>query len=434
MPILYVHGVNVRSREGFARFQKYARRYLAPAISDDPDRVTISDVFWGDLAFSPAWDGASRPRSRLFGMGADDLSDAAGAGLETEWRALDRLAQDAMHGEDGMADDPLAAAGASDDAQTPDTQALLELSDAELSDLLAVIVTELVSDPDADLNLNAEISAREEEAALVLAADALVSDGTARDLLEGPDPEAAIDALVSEIRSRAESDAELAGQGLGDVAARLGDRLREATTRVRRWKGFAASAVLVEARGLLHDTVARFLGDVFVYVKNRGDAQVPGAIPKAFLDKLVDMQAIKQTRGGEPLIVVTHSMGGQLVYDAVTHYLPNDPELRHIKVDFWCAAASQVGYFEEAKLFHASDDAYKTGNPVPFPSENLGAWWNVWDHNDVISFTVKDIIAGVDDESYSSGLSVVAAHGGYLAMPSFYRKMANKIQAATTAS
>jgi hypothetical protein len=57
-------------------------------------------------------------------------------------------------------------------------------------------------------------------------------------------------------------------------------------------------------------------------------------------------------------------------------------------------------------------------------------WWNVWDHNDVLSFTAKDICAGADDEPYSSGKSLVSAHGGYLERASFFRELGKKIRVA----
>ena len=71
MPILYIHGVATRSRDGFVEIERYLRRLVAPAISPDPDGVLIDDVFWGDVAATFFWDGASRPKSRLLGMGAD---------------------------------------------------------------------------------------------------------------------------------------------------------------------------------------------------------------------------------------------------------------------------------------------------------------------------------------------------------------------------
>jgi hypothetical protein len=71
-----------------------------------------------------------------------------------------------------------------------------------------------------------------------------------------------------------------------------------------------------------------------------------------------------------------------------------------------------------------------TGQRTPLFSNHLSHWWNVWDHNDIISFTTKGIFAdGIDDEDFWSGKSVVAAHGGYLERPSFYRLFADKLKA-----
>jgi hypothetical protein len=66
---------------------------------------------------------------------------------------------------------------------------------------------------------------------------------------------------------------------------------------------------------------------------------------------------------------------------------------------------------------------------VPFPHNFLGGWWNVWDHNDVLSYSVAGIVDQVDDESIDSGRSLLGAHGAYLERPSFYRRLAGKIEA-----
>ena len=82
------------------------------------------------------------------------------------------------------------------------------------------------------------------------------------------------------------------------------------------------------------------------------------------------------------------------------------------------------------KTFLAGNPHYKKGTRVPFPRDKLGVWWNVWDHNDFISFTGKEIFEGIDDEPFDSGMSLLAAHGGYLKRPSFYRKFADKLEQA----
>ena len=68
---------------------------------------------------------------------------------------------------------------------------------------------------------------------------------------------------------------------------------------------------------------------------------------------------------------------------------------------------------------------------MPFPPQDrLGVWWNVWDHNDFISYRADKIIDGVIDESYNSGMSLVSAHGGYVQRPSFFREFASKLRRA----
>jgi hypothetical protein len=92
-----------------------------------------------------------------------------------------------------------------------------------------------------------------------------------------------------------------------------------------------------------------------------------------------------------------------------------------------------VGLFEELKLFAASDPQFsrQSNKAAPFPDRRyLGGWWNVWDHNDFLSFTVKSIFAGVDDAEFNTGMSLIHAHSGYVERPSFYRAFADKLVAA----
>ncbi|HEY5985027.1 MAG TPA: hypothetical protein VIV12_01405 [Streptosporangiaceae bacterium] len=51
------------------------------------------------------------------------------------------------------------------------------------------------------------------------------------------------------------------------------------------------------------------------------------------------------------------------------------------------------------------------GSKVPYPDRRyLGGWWNVWDHNDFVSYTGKAIFDGLDDEP-SAGAHVEGVHG-----------------------
>ena len=418
MPILYIHGVATRSRDGFVEIERYLRRLVAPAISPDPDSVLIDDVFWGDVAATFFWDGASRPKSRLLGMGADGPQIPAVENVLTATAFANTLARLPATPSPAPATGGLIAGGAAPASTGRAPLRLKDLSPDALSDLLVVLVSDAVVDP-------------AQRAHLALAADAVAHDPATFAALAGvSNATQEIDLLLTRVQTRAAADAELVGMGAPTWFAGVRDRLGEALSRAAGLPAYTVSVVAAELRKPLNEFISVFLGDVFTYLRTRGTAAEPGAIPQRLLDKLTQAHQNKQARSGEPLVVLSHSMGGQIVYDAITHFLPGTPALQDIRIDFWCATASQVGFFEETKLLLASTTAYHTGHPVPFPSAHLGVWWNVWDHNDFLSFTADGIVAQVDDSSFDSGMSLLAAHRGYLQRPSFYRALATRLQAA----
>lgn len=430
MPILYVHGVNTRSHEGFEQFKPFARRYLAPEISSTPETVTIDECYWGDIAFSPAFGGISRPRSRLLGMGADDkVGPQATSALFAASTGAGGLPVTLPQTTPTAPTGGLAGGGPVDTAPTvaaPEltTAALLALSDDTLSDALAGLIAAQPWPADGTPTDTPEARA----ARLAIIADDMVRDGTARRLIkQSATIEAAIAALVSGIAQREAATSALAGMGIGDVFKKLKDGFTETSSALANWKGYLVSVVLAEARGPVNDLASRFLGDVFVYLRERGNATAPGPIPRRLLDKLLELHTLAETQK-ERLVVVSHSMGGQLIYDAVTHFMPRSPAWARIRIDHWCATASQVGFFEEGKLFLESLAVSGPGHLVKLPlGDNLGGWWNVWDYNDVLSFTCSGIFKDVDDSSFDSHHTLLDAHGAYLATPSFYRAYAKKL-------
>ncbi len=423
MPIVYVHGVNVRSRDGFRALTDYLRRYLAPVLAPDPENVMIDDVFWGDKGVTFAWGGHSRPRSQLIGMGAGarELAPVEGALAATAFAAALNRVPEPPPPPAAPASGGLAASGTGQPPATPPPRELRlsELSREDLSDFLTAAI--IAADPEPS----------PERTARILVADSVAMDpATGAALARAKTPANEVRMAMALLQERLPTEAGLAGMGAGGFWAELGDRISEATRRALGLPTYAASVVAAELRKPLNDLVSVFLGDVMIYLQGRGAVPEPGPIQRLLLDKLATAAANARSRNDEPLVVLTHSMGGQLVWDAVSHFMPRTPSLRDVRIDFWCATASQVGFFEDAKLFIERNPAYRTGHPVPFPRAQLGHWWNVWDHNDFISFTAKGIVDGVDDEAYSSGMSLVSAHGGYLERPSFFRRFAEKLKAA----
>lgn len=420
MPILYVHGVATRDSLGFEGMKPYLRRIVAPAISSDPDGVAIDEVFWGGSAAAFAWKGASRPRTRLRGQGA----------AEAEARPADALVLSLLERQllRRIPESPTAAAPAGGlisgtraaGAAAPPVR-LSTLTNDELSDVLTALI--LASGANAG-----------QAADLAIHADAIARDPAVRVELQRAGTGAAEAAVIAgRIDQRAKGAASLAGMGSGVLGA-LRDRLTEALSRGTSLPAYAASILAAELRPGLNELASLFLGDVFVYLAERGDAASPGPIVELLLAKLQAAHAHKQSRGGEPVVVISHSMGGQLVYDAVTYFLPALAAPDGIRIDFWCATASQVAFFEELKLFGLKDLSIRTPAKMPFPGAHLGVWWNVWDSNDFLSFTAADVFDSVDDEAYDSGLSLLGAHSGYLQRPSFFRRLADKLARASKSS
>jgi hypothetical protein len=421
MPIVFVHGVATRAttagyERSWEQTRAFLRRYVAPVIGDRPEDVAIEAAYWGDVAGAPTHGGLSRPRGPLLGMGAED--DPASAAMMAEFSVALAAAEGASVAGPGPGG-RLRASGPSVAGEGTETPALDALSPTELSDVLVTAMPPVDDDGDE----------AERAAAWAVAADLVAHDPETPVLLAGLDGDQQIGELVARVEARYDGPgAGLAGQGAASWRSAWESRLTESLSRVVHAPGFALSRAMAEVRGPLNDAVTLFFGDVFVYLAARGEAGAPGAIPARVLTALRRADAGRLTPD-EPMVLVTHSMGGQIAYDLVTSILPAEDDAERLRIDFWCATASQVGLFAELRLFLDSKAA--GDGVVPRPDRaTLGHWWNVWDHNDFLSYSAAGIVDGVDDESYSSGLSVLNAHGGYLRRPTFFRRFADKLATA----
>jgi hypothetical protein len=410
------------------------RELIAPVIAPaDPGGVAILSANWWPGAATFAWSQRSIPAERSRVLAGEEEVVATPAPVQDRAMLVAQL------------DPSLAAVAAPSGGLVlgEPGAAPLRLADFppdQLSNFLATMVQHT-----ADVSAPEEGPDPEQRALYALAADDVARDPVTRaELGAAQNREAELETLAAQIRAR--YDQHYAGRagapgtlwGPFDFLQNVARRAGEVLDRAADLPGDVATRV---AGPLLKDVNAHFglfLADILAYVGGRGEATRPGQIPTLLLDGLVRARENQRLRGGEPIVVLSHSMGGQLVYDAVTAYLPNATEerFRDIRIDFWCAAASQVAYFQELKQFVGSRPDDEFGEPprrqVPFPDRRyLGAWWNVWDRNDYLSFTAREIFVGeVQDEAFSSGLSGLEAHGGYLVRPGFFRTFAERLREA----
>jgi len=430
MPIIYVHGVSIREDSYWPPLESLLRQTVAPIIASDPKNVKIVHCYWGDLGARLRWAGASRPETPM-----DKIAKQALAPIEWQPGLIAPKAQ-RMLGKlkAGSREKFVAASSALKERRAKlqglEIRRLSELTKEKLSELAFRSIAE-----------NTEINTQE-QAALAEAVDEVAHDQSFLQKLSKcktiNDELQLFDDLVKARYEQLEDKYGLSRLKQSKMWNHSFTKsLTEGLSSSVDSPGFMLTRAAVEIRKSLNDFVATFLGDVMIYLKHRGTHEKPGPIPRRLLDTLLDARKNQLERNGEPLIVLSHSMGGQLMYDALTHFIPKCDKYKDIRVDFWCATASQVGFFEELKLFLESDDLYsgETSKAVPYPSKrHLGFWWNVWDHNDFVSYSAKSIIDEVDDSAYSSGMFLVNAHGGYLVRPSFFRELAKRVKKAQLAN
>ncbi|HEX6208467.1 MAG TPA: hypothetical protein VF058_08945 [Actinomycetota bacterium] len=391
MPLVFIHGVGTREGPGFedavdARDAMFRRFMLARTVTD-PSAVTITNPYWGRHGARLAWDHASLPGSPVEALGPEDedlavlsapiLEDRPPSGaplLATARRSLEEAV------------DLLWAAAAEISAGASD----------ELARMAARAVDYARHEP--DLGWLDEVQTDEE---FLEELERRVEAWTGDEAAPSGEPEPAYEAL-----------------GAAESWARIG----EAADRIKGFVGRLAGRAVVEvARAPAHRSTALFLGDILVYLRQRGMAAAPGPIVVEVADAL-DAARQAVTAEDPRLIVVAHSMGGNIAYDLLTHFRPD------LEVDVLVTVGSQVAFFEELKLFAESDEAVpkSAGDRAPKPP-NVSRWINIFDRNDVLGFVAEGVFSEVEDYEYSTGKGVLFAHTTYFVRPSFHDRLGERV-------
>lgn len=412
MPLIYIHGVNVRSPDHGIALEQAFQRWLGPRLGEALD---YEPVYWGDLVQDEfRWNLASRPRTRLLGLGGEGfdplLGPAAVAAAPQAARALDNVRQPRVDDNvlgGSQAPEPPAA-----------THRIAEAPADRRADLVAdLYVAAALAEEKAHGGEGASVAA---EGGLAEAAERVAERWHALVAPGDPDPDNAA-RLVAAMQLALEDGNLLAGGALADLAARA----REVAARAFAMPGDVVSTLLAEARPVLNGFVSRFFGDVLTYLSTRGTAGAPGPIASRVVASLVRAIEIKR-RTGRPIVVVSHSMGGQLLYDAVTYFADALEELHDLKIDHWFTCGSQVSFFAELAQFPAQDPAVRAPRKLRRP-DRIDAWTNFYDPNDFVGFVMEGVFDGVVDIAYDTGFGLALAHTGYLTRPSFFRALADRL-------
>lgn len=89
-------------------------------------------------------------------------------------------------------------------------------------------------------------------------------------------------------------------------------------------------------------------------------------------------------------------------------------------------AGTQVGMFEEQKLFLASDPGLPHAGCPKVPAlANVRRWINTVDPGDPVGFLAAPVFEGAEDFVFSSG--AWWAHSGYLRSSAFHTRLAARV-------
>jgi len=393
MPVVFVHGVNVRKdmdeyQHGNNRRDGCLRKIIAPALGLKPQKLQIFNPYWGDLGVKFAWNMAVLPRPdehpETFGSQAEALASVAELLVESP----------------GLTGDLLVDA-------RQNFPATVDL-------LYAAALAE----------------AKTEQEAEELAQAYLVSSAYAETTTNPPWlAQASVDNFVDQLEYYAsQADTGSVDEAFGGAGAVGKKLLKNGVSKIAKWFANAAadkaSAVAVRlVREKVNAQLTRFFGDAFVYLDQRGTYEAPGAIVQKVLDTLHTARAARSS-DDDKLVVIAHSFGGEIIYDILTHF---DPAL---EIDHLVTVGSQVGLFEEMKLYRASDSNISKTSPikrVPRPA-GVKHWLNVYDTNDILSYKLAPVMEGVLDYFYDTKGHILSAHGSYFKKPEFYKRLAKRLK------
>jgi hypothetical protein len=397
MGLVFVHGITVR-RDRFDRLLGDVRDGLATAGSE----LAVTGCYWGDLGRSPRYSGASIPGFLDGRRGLDDrqpIREVAGSAMAMEALLLeDPLAELVGLRDPGgtFALEPVGFDPVPQDVAK--RNAALAAGVEQITAEIAAASARFTG-PDAQLSTwqIAEVvrtvfaeAARADRALDVLA----LHDPLTRAVTAGLYQSAVRDGddLSSEFRwsvAQAVTSAAIE-DALGGQRGFVGDLAANALTQALR----------LGLRNRIMKGMSLFVGDVLAWFQNR----------EAILDRLDE--AVQPAAADGPLVLVGHSLGGIIAFE---YCVRANREVRLL-----ATVGSQVGLFGELGVLAGRDD---TAPGKSSPPESLGAWRNLWDPDDALSFLAAPIFTDVSDIEVDTRAPFPASHSEYWNRPDVYDKL-----------
>lgn len=462
MPLVFVHGVNVRDDELY-REEVLLRNQLMlnvffPLAGISVPGNNLYDAFWGDLApahrpgnlYLPPVEPLSvkfRKRAQIHPVSSAEtaLANSPVSSMSTSQEVAVESFEDAEHFTDDHCDDD-----AMD--QAPAGGTLLNMLKSEsIGDLLDTLVAFAHDERgDLDLEKHSQNVSRMALRAIEFARKLQTMEAQQLWLKDMRTDEELLSKLADELeQEQAQPNKKYVPFKLSRDALRrsrqwMHEKLQSARSRIltpgsqerllvrakvavrnraRAATTKVAARTMNPARHFLHSRLANFIGDSFFYFGKRGTPENPGEVPARIISTLEDAAA---TRSAEDphLIVVAHSMGGIVMCDIVSYFRPD------LNVDFLVTVGSQFPLFADLCMFPGLD---QSALPIARP-RNVKKWLNIYDPSDFLGFAAEQLFEGIIDVPYASGKIGIGSHADYFKLPSFYECMARSFTPLVAAS
>jgi pimeloyl-ACP methyl ester carboxylesterase len=179
----------------------------------------------------------------------------------------------------------------------------------------------------------------------------------------------------------------------------------------------SAATITQPIRKLFHERLFLFIGDSFLYFGQRGTPDAPGPIVARVIDTIERARQKIDPINDPELIVVAHSMGGNIVCDIASHFQPDRP------IDLLITVGSQFPLFADLRMFPGMNGPTR---PIEKPP-NVKRWINIYDVNDVFGFAAVPLFSQVEDTEFASGRFGVTTHADCFKFVSLYELMAQTV-------
>lgn len=197
--------------------------------------------------------------------------------------------------------------------------------------------------------------------------------------------------------------------------ARGGAKAAVASTR-KLTTNAAALAISNPARRIFHAQMSAFIGDSFFYFGSRGERFDPGPVPSICI-QAIETAASVRTHDDPDLIVVAHSMGSNIICDILSYFSPS------LEIDIVLTVGAQFPLFADLDMFpgFSADE-----RPIPKPDAALN-WINFYDPNDFLGYAASGVFEDIIDVPFSSGRFGVTTHADYFKFVSFFELMGRTV-------